>query len=45
MFSVGFGLEYSTFVYPGYPSHVAGWDGIGCGWVDSAALKPGATVR
>jgi hypothetical protein len=45
MFALNFGLEYSTFVYPGYPSHVVGWDGIGCGWVDSGALKPGATVR
>jgi len=45
MFAVNFGLESSTFVYRGYPSHAVGWDGIGCGEVYSAGLKPGATVR
>ena len=37
---MNFGLEYSTFVYPGYPSHVVERGGNGCGWT-----QPGATVR
>jgi hypothetical protein len=42
MFAVNFGLEYSTFVYPGYPCRVV--DGMGLN-VGGESLKPRATVR